>query len=375
MQFTPQRLERAYRSMKKEAIDALVLTRRPDVQYFTGYESPTSSLPFGCVIVAGRQPQLIMSGLQHDAIGNSSIAAMVRRTDTEAIGELGYNRDESFWDRVTTTLEELGTDSGIIGLQQERISIKELDYLRGRLPGAGFKGASAMLWRLRQIKDEAEIEAIRKAVRIAEIGVRTALEIVYPGTLEADASIEIESAMRAAGGQLRGIRAAVLSGERARFPFAQPSGNRISSDSFVTIDITVSESGYFAEAARTLHTGQPNRTQRRAFEGLLQVYKTAERVMKPGTSLSVVHGKIMKKLGKKIPAGSLQGPVGNSIGLDLREPPLIHSDSDSLLRESMVFSLNPSIYSPRTGPMRISDIFVVTEDGLESLSSVARETI
>ncbi|MFX1264458.1 MAG: M24 family metallopeptidase [Promethearchaeota archaeon] len=375
MQFTPKRLERAYRSMKKEAIEALVLTRRPDVQYFTGYESPTSSLPFGCVIVEGHQPQLIMSGLQHDAIGHNSIMAAVQRTDGEPVDELGYNRDESFWDRVATTLEELGSDSGVIGLQQERISIKELDYLRGRLPGAGFKGASSMLWQLRQIKDEAEIEAIRKSVGIAEIGVRTALEIVHPGTLEVDASIEIESAMRAAGGQLRGIRAAVLSGDHARFPFAQPSGNRIASDSLVTIDVTVSESGYFAEAARTLHTGQPNKTQRRAFEGLLQVYKTAEKVMKPGARLSVVHGKIMKKLGKKIPADSLQRPVGNSIGLDLREPPLIHSDSDSSLREGMVFSLNPSIYSPKTGAMKISDLFVVAEDGLESLSNVARETI
>ena len=143
----------------------------------------------------------------------------------------------------------------------------------------------------------------------------------------------------------------------------------------MTIDITVSESGYFAEVARTLHTGQPSKTQRRAFEGLLQVYKTAEKVMKPGTSVSAVHRKIMKKLGKKIPADSLQRPVGNSIGLDLREPPLIHSNSDSSLREGMVFSLNPSVYSTKTGAMKISDLFVVVEDGLESLSSVARETI
>ncbi|MFX1416993.1 MAG: M24 family metallopeptidase [Promethearchaeota archaeon] len=375
LQFTPRRLERAYRSMKKEAIEALVLTRRPDVQYFTGYESPTSSMPFGCVIVEGNQPQLIMSGLQHDALGHISLMATVQRTDIEPNGELGYDRGESFWDRVATTLEELGTDSGVIGLQQERISIKELDYLRGRLPSAGFKGASSILWKLRQIKDEAEIEAIRKSVGIAEIGVRTALEIVHPGTLEVDASIEVESAMRAAGGQLRGIRAAVLSGDHARFPFAQPSGERIAGDSLVTIDVTVSESGYFAEVARTLHTGQPNKTQLRAFEGLLQVYKIAEKVMKPGTRLSVVHGKIMKKTGKKIPAESLQGTVGNSIGLDLREPPLIHSDSDSSLREGMVFSLNPSVYSPKTGAMKISDLFVVSEDGLESLSNVARETI
>ncbi|MHA1939651.1 MAG: aminopeptidase P family N-terminal domain-containing protein, partial [Candidatus Thorarchaeota archaeon] len=64
MQFTPQRIERVHRAMKSENVEALLVTRRQDVRYLTGYESPTNTLPTGCVIILDEQPQLVMSSLQ-----------------------------------------------------------------------------------------------------------------------------------------------------------------------------------------------------------------------------------------------------------------------------------------------------------------------
>ncbi|MHA2064374.1 MAG: M24 family metallopeptidase, partial [Candidatus Thorarchaeota archaeon] len=245
MQFTPQRIERVHRSMRSENVEALLVTRRQDVRYLTGYESPTNTLPTGCIIISDEQPQLVMSSLQYEALGQDSIMARVHPIDDKPFDEWGLYRSSMFWDSIVKILEDSDVESGMIGLQQERLSVKEFEYLKSKVPGAGFRDLSPLLWRLRQVKDEAEIEAIRKAVKVAEIGIRTALEIVTPGKTEAEASIEIETAMRAAGGQLRGIRAAVLSGMRGRFPFAQPTANRIGGDEPVVIDVIVSESGYF----------------------------------------------------------------------------------------------------------------------------------
>lgn len=361
--------------MRSEQVEALVVTRRQDVHYLTGYESPVSALPIGCVVVEGRQPQLVLSRLQEEALGHNSVMATVQHIEDQHVNEWGYYRRSSFWDSVVQLLEELGVDSGMIGLQQDRISVKEFDYLKTVLSRAGFKDFSSALWKLRQVKDEAEIEAIRQAVKIADIGIRTALEIVVPGKPEDDASIEIEAAMRAAGGQLRGIRAAVLSGEHARFPFVHPGASRIGGDALVTIDITVSQAGYFAEVARTLHTGAPSKVQQKLFKGMLQVYKTAEGTMKPGVPVTDVFNKIMKKIRKRVPADSLLQPIGNSIGLDLQEPPLLCSECDASLRQGMVLSLHPSSYLPAIGAMKIADLLLVTATGVESLSAVARETL
>ncbi|MFX0055603.1 MAG: M24 family metallopeptidase [Promethearchaeota archaeon] len=375
MQFTPQRIERVHRAMKSEDVEALVVTRRQDVRYLTGYESPTNTLPTGCVIIMNEQPQLVMSSLQHEALGQNSIMAQVHPIDDKPFDEWGLYRSAKFWDSVVKILEDSGIENGMIGLQQERLSVKEFEYLKTKIPGAGFKDLSSLLWRLRQVKDDAEIEAIRKAVKVAEIGIRTALEIIAPGKTEADASIEIEAAMRSAGGQLRGIRAAVLSGNRGRFPFAQPTANRIGKNEPVVIDVTVSESGYFAEVARTLHTGSPKESQQKAYDAVLRACKAAEDKMTAGAGVSDVYGRVAKKVGKKTPIGSFLQPLGNSIGLDLQEPPLMVSFSKASLREGMVLSLHPTYYHEGVGAAKIGDMFLITSDGYENLSTISRETM
>ncbi len=375
MQFTPQRLERVHRSMKSENVDALLVTRRQDVRYLTGYESPTNTLPTGCVIIIDEQPQLVMSSLQHEALGQNSLMAQVHPIDDKPFDEWGLYRSSMFWDLIVKILEDSAVENSMIGLQQERLSVKEFEYLKTKVPGAGFRDLSSLLWRLRQVKDDAEIEAIRKAVKVAEIGIRTALEIITPGKTEADASIEIEAAMRAAGGQLRGIRAAVLSGKRGRFPFAQPTANRIGGNEPVIIDVTVSESGYFAEVARTLHTGIPTDSQQKAYDAVLRACKAAEDKMTAGTGVSDVYGRVAKKLSKKTPISSFLQPLGNSIGLDLQEPPLMVSYSKASLRKGMVMSVHPTFYQEGIGAAKIADMYLISSDGFENLSTISRETM
>jgi Xaa-Pro aminopeptidase len=375
MQFTPQRLERVHRSMKSENVEALLVTRRQDVRYLTGYESPTNTLPTGCVVIVDEQPQLVMSNLQYEALGQESIMARVHTLDDRPFDEWGLYRSSMFWDSMIKILEDSGVQNSMIGLQQERLSVKEFEHLKTKIPGAGFRDLSSLLWRLRQVKDDAEIEAIRKAVKVAEIGIRTALEIITPGKTEADASVEIEAAMRAAGGQPRGIRAAVLSGKRGRFPFAQPTANRIGGNEPVVIDVTVSESGYFSEVARTLHTGVPTEPQQKAYDAVLRACKAAEDKMAAGANVSDVYGRVAKKLGKKTPIGSFLQPLGNSIGLDLQEPPLMASFSKASLREGMVVSLHPTYYHERVGAAKLADMLLITSSGYENLSTITRETM
>ena len=263
----------------------------------------------------------------------------------------------------------------MIGLQFDWLSVRELDTLKSSLPDAGFRDFSQNLWKLRYIKEPAEIDAIRQAVNVAEIGVRTALETVTSGKSEDQASLEIESAMRGAGGQQRGIRAAVLSGDRARYPFAMSGTHRIRSEDFVVLDITVSHSGYFAEIARTLHLGQPTDQQRKLFEYVLNSMRIAEKAMQPEITFEDLTKQIMKKSGKSFPSSTLIQPLGSSIGLDLREPPYITSESQFSLKEGMVFTLHPTGFASGVGAVKIADVFLITSEGVENLASLSRETM
>ncbi|MHA2145593.1 MAG: M24 family metallopeptidase [Candidatus Thorarchaeota archaeon] len=375
MQFTPQRLEKVLKSMRRDDIDALVITRRQDVQYLTGYQYRGVSVPIACVITEGNQPQLVIPDLQELVTSRDAIMGKLRPFTDTPIEGWSRNRGDAFWDQITGVLRELGQVGGMIGLQHDWLSVREFELLKLALPEAGFRDISQALWELRYIKDEAEISAILQAITIGEIGIRTALEIVASGKSEEETSLEIEAAMRRAGGQLHGIRAAVLSGEHARLPFVQPGAGRITRDDLIVLDMTVSHQGYFCEVARTIHLGRPTKKQRKLYEYVVNATRTIEKQLKPKTSVKDVSEKIMKKLGRGFPSDTLVQPFGNSIGLDLHEPPYLTSQGDNSLVENMVFSIHPTGFVEGVGTAKIADIVKISPDGCESLTTIARETM
>ncbi len=375
MEFTPQKLDKIHRAMQREEVDVLLITRAQDVQYITGYQTQKYYLPTACIVVNGKTPLLLMSNLQKEALGQDSVLSEVRAFNPHSTDTWYPTHSDSFWDHIKDTIHETGMQSGMFGLQQEWLSVRDFEGLKSLLPDAGFRDFSSVLWRLRQVKDAAEINAITHAVRVAEIGIRTALEIVTPEKTEALASVEIESAMRSAGGQLRGIRAAILSGPSARFPFAQPGPHRISSNVPVVIDITVSHSGYFAEVARTVHLGTPTKAQRVLFKNNLNISKAIEANVSPGITIDELVGRVASEVGTQCFQEGVIIPVGSSIGLDLREPPHIMAGNMTALREGMVLSVHPVCYDPRIGSTKIADILHVTEDGCDNLTTLARETM
>jgi Xaa-Pro aminopeptidase len=261
----------------------------------------------------------------------------------------------------------------MIGLQQDWLSVHDFEKLKNALPDAGFKDFSSMLWRLRQVKDAAEIDAISQATKIAEIGVMTALELVSTEKSEADVSIEVESAMRKAGGHHRGIRAAVLSGTSARFPFAYPGPQRINDDVPVVIDVTVSHLGYFSEIARTIHLGKPSKNQRELFDTNLRLLEKLEEELSAHTPINELVRKVDAIMTDKSVGQNVLLPYGSAIGLDLHEPPHLIVESNDTLRPGMVISVHPTCYDEKVGCTKLSDIFVISEDGCGSISTLARE--
>lgn len=375
MQFTPQRLDKLYRAMRREEIDALLVTRRQDVQYLTGYRYRGVNVPIGCLITEDYQPQLVLPDKQELTYSRESMMAKIRPFNETTYEGWSLARGAAFWDQITEILKELGLTGCMIGLQHDRLSVREFEKLKQALPEAGFKDFSPSLWKLRHIKDAAEIDAIRKAVNIGEIGIRTALEVVATSKSEEEASLEIESAMRGAGGQQRGIRAAVLSGAQAHLPFTEPGASRIRGDELVVLDITVSHSGYFGEVARTIHLGKPSDKQRKLFEYVNNAARLLEKRLKPEVQIKDVAEKTLKKLGKSFPPGTIVQPLGNSIGLDLYEPPYIVPEIQQVLREGMVFSIHPTGFAAGVGVVKIADIVLIIEDGCEILTTLARETM
>ena len=133
--------------------------------------------------------------------------------------------------------------------------------------------------------------------------------------------------------------------------------------------------GYFGELARTIHLGKPTDKQRKLFNYVMNATRLMEKRLKPGTQIKDVAEKTLKKLGKSFPSDTIIQPLGNSIGLDLYEPPYIVPDVDQTLREGMVLSIHPTGFASGVGAVKIAEVVLITEDGFENLTALARETM
>ncbi len=361
--------------MQHEEVDLLLITRTQDVQYLTGYQAQKKYLPTACIVSANDIPRLLISEMQSELLGQNSVMSEIRPFTNNDTDTWYPQHSTAFWDHVVSEIAATGMQSGMIGLQLEWLSVREFERLKAALPEAGFKDFSSSLWKLRQIKDPSEIDMISNAVRIAEIGIMTALEIVSPEKSEIDVSIEVESAMRNAGGHLRGIRAAILSGKSARFPIATPGPQRLSDDELVVIDITVSHRGYFAEVARTIHLGKPSKMQNEMFQTNLRVFEAIQQHLAPGVLVDELAQNAVSVAEGVCSHRNILQPLGSSIGLDLREPPHILLGGQTTLRPGMVFSIHPSCYDPSLGGSKIADVVFITEDGYESSNTLARDIV
>ena len=361
--------------MKREQIETLIITRRQDVQYITGLYTEPSAVPVGCVIIQGAMPQLIIPDEMKGGILPGSVMGRVHTFVQPSSESKGLGHESAFWDEVSSVLRQAGLSKEMMGVQHEWLSVRGFDRLKATFPEAGFKDVSEAIWKIKQVKDSAEIELIRKAVVVAEIGLRMALETVEASKTEEEVSQEIESVLRGAGAQRDGTRAVVLSGERAMNPRARPLFRPIGSKSFVTLDITVNSSGYFAEVSRTIHLGRPSDEQRKFFKFVSNARKQILKNLEPDVMISELVGKVRKKSGRHFPSDSLIVPLGSCIGLDIREHPSLSPGSEQSLRAGMVFVIRPTGFSPELGCVTMADVVLITDDGHELLSTLSTETL
>ena len=239
----------------------------------------------------------------------------------------------------------------------------DIDLLTSTLPELRLRRASTLFDRLRAVKDADEIEHLRLAAETHDIGYRTALEVVKPGTTVARAGAEIVSAMIAGG-----------SGELAiAGTFKNLSDRTFAGGDIVDVDLWPgSHGGYRADSARNVFLGDPSAEARRLYDATFAAYDAAMAAVKPGVPLESIHRACENAMSE---AGYDQvWKVGHGVGLaETHEPPLLQVGNTDVVEVGMVFTIDPGAFIARDTPIHIEDTVVVTEDGAVSLNHFPRE--
>jgi len=232
-----------------------------------------------------------------------------------------------------------------------------------------------VLEKMRAVKSNEEIQNIEKAVEIADESLKELIKLIKPKMTEKEVMAELEYLMRKKGSESPAFNTIVASGKRSSLPHGFPTDKKIEYGDVVVIDFGASYNGYMSDITRTLWIGEPNKDIQKIYDVVFEAQtETIKQIKKNQTCHEV--DKISRDIFKnnKIERYSLRG-LGHGVGLEIHEYPRVVLDTEEIIKENMVFTVEPGIYIPELGGVRIEDVVHVTNEGCRVLTKSPKKII
>jgi Xaa-Pro aminopeptidase len=221
---------------------------------------------------------------------------------------------------------------------------------------------------LRAIKRADEIAKIRKALKITALAIEFIRDFIRPGVKELEIAAELERFVRYQGAIGAAFDIIVASGANSCHPHHLPTSKRLADNDVVLIDLGVDYLGYKSDLTRVFFLGKINGLARRIYDLVLKSQEKAIKKIRPGVGADLIDAASRKYIDTKGYGKYFVHSLGHGVGINIHEDPCIASKSDDILREGMVFTVEPAVYLPGKFGIRIEDMVLVTKKGCEVLS-------
>lgn len=226
---------------------------------------------------------------------------------------------------------------------------------------------------LRASKDAEELASIRHAIDISSKAFEYILGRVKEGVLEREIALEMEFFMKHNGAQGIAFDIIVASGKRSALPHGRASLKQIEKDDFILIDFGSRFQGYHSDETCTFVLGKPTSEQKKIYQIVKEAHDKAIEVIRPGVPIHEVDAAARDHIRACGYDEYFGHGTGHGIGLAVHEEPVIHRENKGLLQEGMIFTVEPGIYIPDWGGVRIEDMVRVTSQGAEVLTFLSKE--
>ena len=345
------------RSRSKDVeVDALLVSAASNVCYLTGFSGDSS------VLLVGHDRDVIISD------GRFSTQLEQECPGLEAVIRLA---GEDMNPAVARVLKTLGLTR--VGFEAAHLSVADHLALVEAAPGAELNGLTGHVEALRQIKDDDEIAALREAIGFAE----RAFELLRAGlrkdVTEKETADTLEAYLRRCGATAASFPPIVAVGVNSAKPHARPSlTTRIGQDDFVLFDWGATGRPYKSDLTRVLVTGKVTPKFEAIYRTVLSALERGIAAIRPGVKAHDVDAEARSVIEEAGFGPFFDHGLGHGLGIDIHEAPRIRKGSNVVLEPGMVFTVEPGIYLPDWGGIRIEDDVLVTPDGCEVLTRVPR---
>ncbi len=348
------RVDALRQGLRTAGCDAFVSLAPPTNQYLAGFRGTTS----GVVITADE----------------AYFLCDFRYTEQAGQQVQGYEIREvsgRFVQRVGETLRELGVER--VAFEPGYTTVELLEGLQAAYPGE-LVPQPDLVAALRLVKDADEVDRIRRASNLAEGVLADVIEDLKPGMTERELAARIEYEFKRRGASGPSFDTIALFGARSSLPHGEPRDKPLEQGDIVLLDFGCRMDGYCSDLTRTYAFGTiPGDWFEEIYEITLTAQRRALESVRPG-----MRGREVDAVARDFIAEAGYGPrfghgLGHGVGIEIHEAPRLNKESDTVLEPGMIVTVEPGIYLPERGGVRIEDLVVVTETGCEILTAAPKE--
>ena len=356
------RITRLRRQLQESPMDTLMIFSDENRRYLSGFTAEDGGYDESAGILL----------ITHDRL----ILATDSRFDTQAAKEaLGYEihcYKKGFTADLPDLLKEV--NASVTGVEANRVSHALYNKMVAAIGKEGmacrFTAADDLLGTLRIKKDEEEIEKIRKVLAIAERSFLELKSMIYPGMTEKKAAWLLEKFMRQNGADALSFPVIAASGPNSALPHAIPGDRTFNTGEPLLFDFGARLNGYCSDTTRTLVIGSPDDTFIQAYEILFEAQEKAVAAIGPGMKCSDIDAIARNHIDQSRFKGSFGHSLGHGVGLAIHESPRLSFRDDTRLEPGMVVTVEPGIYLPEWGGIRLENMILVTPTGGEVLNTM-----
>ncbi len=351
-----QRRGKLLRTIKRAGAQGLLVTNFTNVTYLTGFTGDDSYLlvsPKVTVLVSDSRYDL---QLAEECPGLDVMIRQQKTSLAEAVAKIVQ----------TAKLGRLAIEAG-------SMTVDQLDKFGAALPTVEWIRAAGLVEALRMIKDRDEVDRIRAACWQARRGFEVIRSSLTPDQTEREIAASLENELRRFGAKGCSFPSIIAVGPRAALPHANPTSGKIGGGDFVLIDWGANDGLYVSDLTRVLVTGKLSSKFRQVYDVVLAAQEAAIRAIRPGVTCGAVDQVARSAIAKAGYGKNFGHGLGHGIGLEVHEGPRLGTGQTTELRPGMVVTVEPGVYLPGWGGVRIEDDVLVTRGGHEVLTSVPKQ--
>jgi Xaa-Pro dipeptidase len=359
------RVDRLLEQAKSQGLEAVVIMPGPNLVYLTGIEVHLSERPAMLFFPVNGEPFAFCPAFEAERIAAGAAIAKV----------FAWREEEGPAPVLKQALERMGIGGGLLGIEYRYMRVLERELLADAVPGTlRYADAGLLLADLRMQKDAEELALIQQAAAIADAAVKAGHAFIKPGVTESQVAAYIDGELQKLGAEPP-FEIYVASGPRSAIPHAGPTDRVLQEGELVWVDFVCLHKGYVGDITRTYPVGKVSGKLAEIYQICLDAQAKARAEVRPGMTGAQVDAIARDYITAKGYGEYFTHRTGHGFGLEVHEEPYIVGSNDRPLAIGNAFTIEPGIYVPGLGGVRIEDDVVLEAGGARVLTQYPRNLL